>query len=172
MNAQLLWIAVAAVAAFAIVGLIAAGVRRSRSTSRDVRARHIRELTDAERSHYRSTWWRIEAHFIEHPASAVVEAHELIAAVLDRREYPQDDPVVVEHFRPATAVIEAKRRDTASTEDLRQAMLHYRALFDAIVGGRVAGEDIATEIATHREVESPRGRVMSRPARDEDRPRN
>jgi hypothetical protein len=172
MNSQTLWIAVAAVAAFAVIGLIAAAVRRSRAANvREVRASDLRELTAGERSHYRSAWWRVEAHFIERPSSAVVEAHDLITAVMQSRGYKDSHPAIVEHYRPASAVIDAKQRDAASTEDLRQAMLHYRALFDEMVGGRVAGEDIATEIASHREVEAPRARVTGRAAHDEDRPR-
>src|SRR6059058_4020558 len=103
MNPQWIWIAVAAVAALLIVGLIAVGARRNRSaalrdhfgreydrtvktTGSRTRAEEansfdIHPLTAAERDRYRDDWRRIEAHFLERPATAVVEADELVVDV-------------------------------------------------------------------------------------------
>lgn len=105
----------------------------------------IRPLTAAERQRYRSDWQHVEQHFIERPTTAVVEADELVAEIMRVQGYPMGDfekhaahlsvthPRIVEHFRAGHLVIEAAP-GTATTEDLRQSMLHYRSLFDELIG--------------------------------------
>ena len=79
---------------------------------------------------------------------AVSDADRLVSNVLEARGYPVgafelraadisvDHPMVVEHFRAAHAIALQEREGKASTEDLRQAMVHYRALFeDLLMGG-------------------------------------
>src|SRR5205823_14568822 len=131
--------------------------------------------TAAERDRYAIEWKKIEARFVERPTTAVVEADELIRDAMRTRGYPIADfekyaallsvkhPRVVEHYRAGHRAIETH---AASTEDLRQAMLHYRALFEELTGARPT--DVAVEIAPAREVEAPRGFNTVRP--DEDRP--
>jgi len=75
-------------------------------------------------------------------------------------------PRVVEHYRAGHTIIETHGRGAASTEDLRQAMLHYRALFEDLIGTTT---DIAQPVGSVREVETPR-RVATPPVRDEERP--
>src|ERR1041385_7954551 len=176
-NPQWIWIAAAAVAVMLIIGLIAAGVRRSRTAAlrdhfgpevaptvetagsrsraedelvaraEEAKSFDIRPLTASERDRSRDEWRRVEARSVERPTTAVVEADELIADVMRTRGYPIADfekhaalisvkhPSVVEHYRAGHAVIE---RETRSTEDLRQAVLHYRALFDELVNDGAA----------------------------------
>ncbi|HSP35640.1 MAG TPA: hypothetical protein VLU46_15115, partial [Thermoanaerobaculia bacterium] len=74
-------------------------------------------------------------------------------------------PGVIEHYRAGHAVIDAPA--TASTEDLRQAMLHYRALFEDLVK---ESADIPREVRSDREIVEPAPVIRS--VRDEDRPRN
>ena len=130
----------------------------------------IRPLTAAERDRYRDDWRRIEARFVERPTTAVVEADELITDVMRTRGYPIAEfdkhasllsvhhPRVVEHYRAGHAIIE---RDTRSTEDLRQAVLHYRSLFEELLndGGAM---DVERPVRPVRE-----GDIV----RDEERPR-
>src|ERR1043166_5735049 len=119
----------------------------------------IRPLTAAERDRYRDDWRRIEARFVERPTTAVIEADELVTDVMRTRGYPMADfekhaallsvkhPRVVEHYRAGHEIID---RETRSTEDLRQAVLHYRALFDELVNDGAPG-DVERPVATARD---------------------
>jgi hypothetical protein len=145
----------------------------------------IRPLTAAERDRYRADWQRVEQRFVERPVAAVAEADELVADIMRVQGYPMGDfdkhaadlsvkhPRVVEHYRAGHHVIggaDAK----PSTEDLRQAMLHYRALFEELLGGVAASSsasDVARDIPRENEVMigSRRDEALRRDVRDEDR---
>jgi hypothetical protein len=111
--------------------------RRERRRSYD-----IKPLGAAARDRYAERWRATQAKFVDQPASALTDADTLVAEVMRERGYPVEDfdqqaadvsvdhPDVVEHYRKAHA-IHGERR--ASTEDLRQAMVHYRALFDELL---------------------------------------
>ena len=126
----------------------------------------IRPLSAQERERFAVDWKRIEAHFVERPTTAVVEADELVELVMRTRGYPMADfekhaellsvkhPRVVDHYRAGHGIIDAHGRGSASTEDLRQAMLHYRALFEDLIG---ATTDIAQPVSAVREVEETPG---------------
>jgi FtsZ-interacting cell division protein ZipA len=115
--------------------------RRSRLT--------VTELDPAARDRYLQGWRAAQARFVDNPVAATREADLLVTNVMRDRGYPVDDfeqqaadvsvdhPAVVEHYRSAHAVAVATEREQVSTEDLRQAITHYRALFDELVG---AGE--------------------------------
>jgi len=205
---QWIWIALAAVAVLAAVGLIAASVRRSRTArlrehfgneydrlaseagsrtraeeallarANEVKQLEIRPLTAAERDRYRSDWQKIEARFVDRPTTAVIEADELVADVMRARGYPIADfekhaehlsvkhPRVVEHYRAGHTAIDAHGRGAASTEDLRQAMLHYRVLFEELVG--FGGDDVEQPIRAASEVSETEERVAYG-RREEDR---
>ena len=111
--------------------------RRERRRSYD-----IKPLGAAARDRYAERWRATQAQFVDQPASALGDADTLVAEVMRERGYPVEDfeqqaadvsvdhPQVVDHYRSAHA-IHTKQR--ASTEDLRQAMVHYRALFDDLL---------------------------------------
>jgi len=140
--------------------------------AQEVKSFDIRALTAAERDRYLEQWRRLEARFVELPTTAVVEADELITDVMRTRGYPMADfeehashlsvkhPRVVEHYRKGHAAI--GHVGQISTEGLRQAMLHYRALFDDLVND---GHDVAREMPVSHEV-SPRP-IVRQPAPDE-----
>ena len=104
---------------------------------------NIRDLDPASRDRYHERWIDVQGRFVDQPVLAVREADELVAQVMRERGYPMDDfdqraadisvdhPEVVEHYR---AGHEISSRQDASTEDLRQAFVHYRALFDELLG--------------------------------------
>lgn len=106
---------------------------------------HLRPLTDAERERYAEMWRTTQARFVDDPAAAVGEADFLVSEVMRLRGYPAGDfeqrladvavghPQLVDHYRDAWHVAERRRAGTASTEDLRQALVHYRALFDELL---------------------------------------
>jgi len=127
----------------------------------EVKQYDIRPLTAAERQRYTGEWQMIERRFVDRPAASVVEADELITDVMRTRGYPMADfekhaehlsvkhPNVVEHYRAGHALIDRHTKGTASTEDLRQAVLHFRALFDELVND---GQDVVREVRPSREV--------------------
>lgn len=109
----------------------------------------IRELSPEERNRFAQAWRWDQARFVDDPGPAVAEAHQLVSELMRTRGYPVadfddqaadlsvDHPVVVENYRLAYGIYERQRRGAASTEDLRAAMLHYRELFEDLLGQRV-----------------------------------
>jgi hypothetical protein len=105
----------------------------------------VRPLSSAARERYLASWQTVQAEFVDGPAAAVVGADSLIQSVMAERGYPVDDfeqraadvsvdhPEVVEHYRAGHRLSEMSANGEGSTEDLRQAMRHYRALFETLV---------------------------------------
>jgi hypothetical protein len=108
---------------------------------RRVRKLDIRPLSDDARRKYRAEAVRIQEEFVDSPETSVAAAHALVTRVMRDRGYPAEDDqqamtdLSVEHARTVGHFREAQRISTsgaagdASTEDLRQALIHYRALF-------------------------------------------
>jgi FtsZ-interacting cell division protein ZipA len=102
-------------------------------------------LDPADRTRYVEAWRLTQARFVDEPAEATREADRLITAVMRDRGYPIDDfeqraadvsvdhPQVVDDYRAAQAIAAANERSEASTEDLRQALVHYRSLFEELL---------------------------------------
>jgi len=131
-------------------------VRRGESdllARRERRAKlDIRPLSPSSRDSYLQSWEQTQARFVDNPAGALSQADALITAVMEERGYPMDDferraedvsvdhPDVVQHYRAAHDI--SIRLDDAaagpptsrvSTEDLRQGLVHYRALFHELL---------------------------------------
>ena len=112
----------------------------------------IRPLEPEERRQFSQRWTDVQARFVDDPARAVAFADALLGEVMKARGYPVSDfeqragdisvdhPKVVEHYRTAHDIAERHGRGEASTEELRQAMIHYRALFDNLVGVQAAAQ--------------------------------
>lgn len=106
---------------------------------------YIRPLSTESQAVYARRWREVQARFVDQPATAVGEADTLIGQAMAERGYPVEDfdqraadlsvdhPDVVDHYRAAHTIAVANRDQTASTEDLRQAMIHYRALFERLI---------------------------------------
>jgi len=117
----------------------------------------IRPLEPAERREFLERWTDVQARFVDDPARAVAFADALLGDVMKARGYPVSDfeqragdisvdhPVVVEHYHKAHDIAVRHGRGEATTEDLRQAMIHYRALFDNLVGAEAPGASAARE---------------------------
>jgi Tfp pilus assembly protein PilX len=137
-----------------------------------VKGLDIRPLDPAARASYVTQWTTIQQQFVDSPTDAVTAAQSLITSVMSDRGYPTEDvdqitaDLSVDHaetlgrFRTAQEVSGRVVDGTASTEDLRQAMVHYRALFQDLVGEAAVGEapggptepavtEAATEAAEH-----------------------
>lgn len=111
-----------------------------------VESLHIRPLGAGDRARFVESWSRVQARFVDGPGGAVTEADQLLGDVMSTRGYPVSDfeqraadisvnyPLVLENYRSAHGIAVRQTRGQASTEELRQAMIHYRTLFDELVG--------------------------------------
>jgi hypothetical protein len=105
----------------------------------------IRPLSPAARKGYLDRWTTVQAEFVDDPSGAVAGADGLVREVMAERGYPVadfeqrvadvsvDHPHVVEHYRTAHGIADRAATGGADTEELRQAMHHYRALFDDLL---------------------------------------
>ena len=128
----------------------------------------IRPLPQASRDRYLQSWQSVQAQFVDDPRGAVASADSLIQSVMAECGYPVEDfdqraadgsvdhPQVVENYRQGHRLAQASAEGTDSTEDLRQAMRHYRALFDELV-------EPATEQATTREQRNQHDDIAPQP---------
>ncbi len=105
----------------------------------------IRPLPVQDREYFAQAWRNLQAGFVDAPAEAVIEADQLIQQVMAQRGYPTgtfeqqaedvsvDHPRVVQDYRLAHAIADRQRRGEASTEDLREAVIHYRSLYEELL---------------------------------------
>lgn len=105
----------------------------------------IRPLTDNDRERFLASWREVQAEFVDDPNKSVTHADQLLGDVMSTRGYSVsefeqrsadisvDHPLVVENYRAAHDIVVRHANGQASTEDLRQAMIHYRSLFDELV---------------------------------------
>lgn len=110
----------------------------------------IRPLSASERDHFIEAWRVIQAEFVDQPKQALAKADDLLTDVMRSRGYPVenfeqrsadlsvDHPSVVQHYRAGREIALLHRQGEADTEDLRQAMIHFRALFDELIGETAA----------------------------------
>lgn len=125
-----------------------------------VRQLHIHPLPPTEREEFSAAWTQVQKRFVDSPAEAVGEADRLVSEVMQRRGYPiadfeqraadvsVDHPRVVENYRAAHALADRSRNGRATTEDLRQAMVHYRTLFDDLLEERSAKTEVKIDRAS------------------------
>jgi len=117
---------------------------------RDRERRHaelqLHELDPESRERYAASWEEIQARFLDEPGKAVADADELVTRLVAERGYPTGDydeqvahlsvdhARTLGHYRDAHEISEVSARGEATTEQLRQALVHYRALFAELLG--------------------------------------
>jgi hypothetical protein len=109
---------------------------------RRVDALGIHPLSAEQQARYSGEWTTVQEQFVDAPAAAVSAADTLIWDVMRDRSYPADnkdasvEALSVYHARPLDGYRQAQdiRTESASTEELRTAMIRYRALFQDLVG--------------------------------------
>ncbi|MCU7722916.1 hypothetical protein ODJ79_04245 [Actinoplanes sp. KI2] len=106
----------------------------------------LKELSPESQQRYRAAWEEVQIQFVDNPTEAVGTADELVTRLITERGYPTaeyDDRLAdlsvehantLEHYREAHAISERNSAGTAGTEDLRLALVHYRALFADLLG--------------------------------------
>jgi hypothetical protein len=116
-----------------------------------VEAFSIKPLSREDADRFSAAWRSVQAQFVDDPRNAVIEADRLITEVMRSRGYPLDDPNrviddlsvdhahVINHYRAGREIVARHEKAQASTEDLRQAMVHFRALFDELVSAARRG---------------------------------
>lgn len=146
-----------------------------RAAERDLRARErrhdeldIRPLDDSARGRYREEWVHVQERFVDSPEAALGQADRLVVTVMGDRGYPTrgfDERVAhlsvehgrtIDYYRRGHAISCRAERHEASTEDMRQAMVHYRALLEDL---------LAVPAAERAEVPSPAGEGARPPRR-------
>jgi hypothetical protein len=134
-----------------------------RAAEADLRAREkqraqfdIEPLPEAARLRFADEWRDLQERFIDQPAQAAAAADALVTRVMEARGYPikdfdaqadlvsVDHPDTVENYRFAHAIQQRAQTQQASTEDLREALLRYRSLFDELLRPEGNGEAGAT----------------------------
>jgi hypothetical protein len=111
-----------------------------------VEAFHLRPLAPGDRARFAASWRSVQGRFVDGPGGAVTEADQLLRDVMSTRGYPVTEfeqraadisvhhPLVIDNYRKAHDIALRQTRGQASTEDLRQAMIHYRTLFEDLAG--------------------------------------
>jgi len=106
---------------------------------------NIRPLSISERERYLADWTAVQSKFVDQPGQATVEADHLIMEVMKMRAYPVSDfeqraadisvnyPALVSNYRAAREIAVKNEQHSANTEELRQAMIYYRSLFDELL---------------------------------------
>jgi hypothetical protein len=153
----------------------AGGRREAEQELREREKRHdaleLRPLPHAARERYLQQWQATQGRFVDDPTGAVSEADDLVQRVMRDRGYPVDDfeqraadisvehPDLVEKYRTANGIASASERGEASTEDLRHAVRHYRALVVELLELHDGGDDVSLrdrsieEVSAHDNVE-------------------
>jgi hypothetical protein len=105
----------------------------------------IKPLAEDAKARFVSRWQDVQKEFVDDPQGSLAHADDLLGEVMTARGYPVKDfeqraadlsvehPVIVQHYHAAHGIALRHRSGQTTTEDLRQAMIHYRALFDELV---------------------------------------
>jgi cytoskeletal protein RodZ len=111
-----------------------------------VKTLDIRPLTLSERERYLGDWAAVQSKFVDEPGQAILDADRLIMEVMQLRNYPVSDfdqraadisvsyPTLVSNYRSGRAIAVKNEQLQANTEELRQAMIFYRSLFEELLG--------------------------------------
>jgi hypothetical protein len=120
--------------------------------ARENRVEHLKivALSAADVQRFSLAWRALQGRFVDDPKGVVVEADQLVRELMGQRGYPVadferraadisvDHPQVVDHYRAAQAIAVRNQRGEADTEALRNAVVHYRALFDELLEAKAA----------------------------------
>jgi hypothetical protein len=127
-----------------------------------LRALSIIPITAVDAARFSNAWSALQGRFVDNPKGVVAEADGLVRELMLKRGYPMadfegraadisvDHPIVVKNYRAAQAIAVRDVRGEADTEELRKAVVHYRTLFDELLGvvpTKVAAKPILRGVA-------------------------
>jgi len=113
----------------------------------------LRELSAEERRDFAAKWRATQARFVDDPKAAIDDADVLVTELMQAIGYPMSDferraedisvnhPEVVPNYRAAHAMAERNKQGETSTEEMRQALVHYRSLFDELLGASAVQQE-------------------------------
>jgi FtsZ-interacting cell division protein ZipA len=130
------------------------GDEKKAQAEMDIRKKHVKDLkihslTNEERARYVADWAAVQSKFVDEPAQAIVDADRLIMEVMQIRAYPISDfdqrasdlsvsyPELVSNYRAARTIALKSKEGKADTEELRQALIYYRPLFEELLETKV-----------------------------------
>jgi hypothetical protein len=111
----------------------------------------LRALDTVTRDSYARNWAQVQEQFVDEPNEAVSQADRLVTDLMAERGYPTDGyerrekllsvehARTLDHYRDAHSIIERREQGEATTEELRTAMVHYRTVFEDLLGGHREG---------------------------------
>ena len=114
-------------------------------------------LAPSEAARFSEEWIALQGRFVDNPKGVLTQAEQLVRELMEKRGYPMGDferraadisvhhPVVVANYRSAQAIAVRDRQGSADTEELRKAVVHYRALFDELLEVRQPTRETADE---------------------------
>jgi hypothetical protein len=117
----------------------------------------ILPLAPSEAARFTEAWRALQSRFVDNPKGVVVQAEQVVRELMEKRGYPMGDferragdisvdhPDVVANYRSAQAIALREQKGTADTEELRKAVVHYRALFDELLEVREPRQEIIAE---------------------------
>ena len=117
----------------------------------------ILPLAPPEAARFSEAWQALQGRFVDNPKGVVVQAEHLVRELMEKRGYPMGDferragdisvdhPDVVANYRSAQAIAVRDQRGSADTEELRKAVVHYRALFDELLEVREPRREVIAE---------------------------
>jgi hypothetical protein len=115
----------------------------------------ILPLAPSEAARFSEAWRSLQGRFVDNPKGVVVQAEQLVRELMEKRGYPMGDferragdisvghPDVVANYRSAQAIAVRDQRGAADTEELRKAVVHYRALFDELLEVRKPRQELS-----------------------------
>jgi LPXTG-motif cell wall-anchored protein len=124
-----------------------------KARTKRVEGLNILPLEPAEAARFSDAWLALQSRFIDNPKGVLMQADQLVRELMDKRGYPVGDferraadisvdhPLVVQHYRAAQVIGARNERGEADTEELRKAVVHYRALFDELLEVRVGTDE-------------------------------
>jgi uncharacterized protein with von Willebrand factor type A (vWA) domain len=122
-----------------------------------VKSLDIQPLSPEEKERFAHEWRQIQAMFVDRPGEAIQDANRLVEEVMAAKGYPVEDyekriedlsvdyPELISNYRRVHKVVVNGGQDRLSTEELRQAMVHCRALFEELLGTEVKPSKVEKE---------------------------
>ena len=139
------------------LGSRAKGESELKAREKRVERLEILPLAPSDAARFSEAWQTLQSRFVDNPKGVVVQAEQLVRELMVKRGYPMGDfaqragdisvdhPDVVANYRAAQAIAVRDQRGSADTEELRKAVVHYRALFDELLEVRESKQEIIAE---------------------------
>ncbi len=139
------------------LGSRAKGESELKAREKRVERLELISLAAPEAARFSEAWQALQGRFVDNPKGVVVQAEQLVRELMEKRGYPMGDferraadisvdhPDVVANYRAAQAIAVREQRGSADTEELRKAVVHYRALFDELLEVKEPRQEIIAE---------------------------